>query len=338
MEREKISVIVPAYNIEKYIARSLDSILNQTYQPIEIVVVDDGSTDGTPEILDDYAREHENVVVIHRKNGGVFTARLDGLEKATGTWIGFVDGDDEIEPEMYELLLSNAKQYKADISHCGYQMMFSDGRIDRYYGTGQCVVQDHDQGVADLLRGRMVEPGLWNKLYRRKLFSFLESVTLDHSIKINEDLLLNYYLFQQSKCSIFEDRCCYHYMIRANSAATSNINENKLNDPSKVLHTILADCEPGSAHYNIVMSRMCGRLVSVASMDVKENPSLILPYRREARQELRKRLNSFLRCSSCSSKLKVMALWCAVAPGSYGAVHRIYARLTGLDKKYSTGD
>lgn len=338
MEKEKISVIVPAYNIEKFIARCLDSILNQTYQPIEIVVVNDGSTDRTPEILDDYAREHENIVVIHRKNGGVFTARLDALGKATGEWIGFVDGDDEIEPEMFELLLSNAIQSQADISHCGYQMMFPDGRIDRYYGTGQRVVQDHDQGVSDLLRGKMVEPGLWNKLYRRELFSFLKRVTLDYSIKINEDLLLNYFLFKESRCSIFEDRCCYHYMIRANSAATSKINESKLKDPSKVLHTILEDCQPGSMHYNIVLSRLCGRLVSVASMDAKDDPDLILSYRSAARRELRKHLGVFLRCSCCSTKLRIMALWCAVAPGSYGAIHRIYARVTGLDKKYSTGD
>lgn len=335
MDREKISVIVPAYNIEKYISRSLDSILNQTYQPIEIVVVDDGSTDGTPEILDDYAREHENIVVIHRKNGGVFTARLDGLEKATGTWIGFVDGDDEIEPDMYGLLLSNAKQHKADISHCGYQMMFSDGRVDRYYGTGRCVVQNHDQGVVDLLRGRMVEPGLWNKLYRRELFSFLGSVTLDHSIKINEDLLLNYYLFQQSKCSVFEDRCCYHYMIRANSASTSIINESKLRDPTKVLKTILDDNKPESLIYKITLSRLCARLITVATMEAGDNPTLTRPYIKTARKELRKRLVEVIKCDCCSKKLKCMTLWSAILPSSYGEIHKLYAKIKGIDKKYS---
>lgn len=338
MEKMKISVIVPAYNLEKYIARSLDSILNQTYRHIEIVVVDDGSTDLTPEILDNYARAHENISVIHRKNGGVFSARLEALHKATGAWIGFVDGDDEIEPEMYEILISNAIRYHADISHCGYQMMFSDGRIIRYYGTEQCVVQDHDQGLLDLLRGKPVEPGLGNKLYKRELFSFLEHVKLDQSIKINEDLLLNYYLFRESNYSVFEDRCLYHYLIRANSAATSNINENKLKDPTKVLYTILDDCAPGSTHYNTVLARLCRYLISLASMDAKDNPGLILPFQTWAQRELKNRLGAFWNCNCCSFKLKLMALWCAAAPESYGILHRQYARITGLDKKYATGE
>ena len=98
--KNMISVIVPAYNVESTIIRTLDSILAQTYLSIEVIVVDDGSTDKTGKIIDAYSSQHEQVVVIHTQNQGVTVARLTGVARASGEWIGFVDGDDEIESDM----------------------------------------------------------------------------------------------------------------------------------------------------------------------------------------------------------------------------------------------
>ena len=126
-----ISIIVPAYNIEKYIGRCLDSILNQTYKNIEVIVVNDGSSDSTGSIIDDYSRKDDRVKPFHKENGGVSSARILGVNHAIGDYIGFVDGDDYVEPEMFEHLLNNALKYNADISHCGYQMVFPNGRIER---------------------------------------------------------------------------------------------------------------------------------------------------------------------------------------------------------------
>ena len=134
MESVLISIIVPAYNIENYIGRCLDSLLHQVYEKLEIVVVNDGSIDDTGRIIDQYADMDQRIVPLHKANGGVFSARLAGIEKATGEYIGFVDGDDYIEPEMFGRLLKNAMKYNTDISHCGYQMVFPD-RIDYYYNT-----------------------------------------------------------------------------------------------------------------------------------------------------------------------------------------------------------
>ena len=132
----KISIIVPAYNIETYLARTLDSILAQTYPNIEVIVVNDGSKDGTGAVLDRFATQDPRIRAIHKENGGVTSARLRGLAEATGEWIGFVDGDDLIEPDMYARLLENALKYDADISHCGYRMVFPS-RVDYYYNTGK---------------------------------------------------------------------------------------------------------------------------------------------------------------------------------------------------------
>ena len=194
-----ISVIIPAYNIEKYIARCLESVCRQTYSNLEIIVVDDGSSDNTGRIADDFAKKDKRITVIHKENAGVSAARNTGLDFAQGDYIGFVDGDDLIEPDMYELLMHNALKYQADISHCGYQMVFTN-RVDYYHNTGEIFVQDNSQGVYDLVKADKVEPGLWNKLYRKDLIG---KSRLDENIRINEDLLFNYLLFKKANKS-----CC----------------------------------------------------------------------------------------------------------------------------------
>ena len=170
---EKISIIIPVYNLEKYIKRTAESVLKQTYTNIEVIIVDDGSSDESWKIIQKIADKDNRVIPIHQENGGVTSARLKGIRRSTGEWIGFVDGDDEIESDMYEILLNNAKRYNADISHCGYQMIFEDGRVNYFHNTGCLVQQDRTTGLKDLLDGSLVEPGLWNKLFHKNLFHSL---------------------------------------------------------------------------------------------------------------------------------------------------------------------
>lgn len=327
----KISIIIPAYNLEKCLSATLRSVIAQTYENIEIIVVDDGSKDGTSNIIDAYAKQDCRIKAIHKENGGVTSARLRGITEATGEWVGFVDGDDFVEPSMFARLLENALKYKADISHCGYQMVFPDGHIDYYYNTGRVVRQEGSQGCFDLIEGSFVEPGLWNKLYRRELFEGL-SEWMDQSIKINEDLLMNYYLFNRSNTAVFEDVCPYHYVLRKGSAATAMLNENKLRDPLKVTHIILEDAR--EELLPAIVPRLTRQMITYATMSLSNQKKLILPYRREARRELRHRLWNILIGNECSIKLKIMAIWTAIFPASYGWVHRRYARILGIDKKY----
>ena len=224
MEDIIISVIVPAYNIDTYIGRCLESLMKQTYTNLEIIVVDDGSTDKTGEVIEKYAVMDRRITPIHKKNGGVSSARLTGIDRATGLYIGFVDGDDYVEPEMFEHLLSNAVQYHADIAHCGYKMIFPNGHIDYYYNTKKLIMQNNMTGLKDLVSGVFVEPGLWNKLFSKRLFDNLsEHEQIITSVKINEDLLLNYFLFRKAKLSVYEDICPYNYILRQNSAVTSSV-------------------------------------------------------------------------------------------------------------------
>lgn len=232
---ELISVIVPVYNISKDLPNCLDSILAQSYSNIEVVAVDDGSTDDSGKILDSYAERFSNIRVIHKENGGVTSARLCGINAANGEWIGFVDGDDEIEPDMYERLLFNAEKHAAQISHCGYQLCLPDGRVHYFHNTGLLAKHDKITALKELLSGEMIEPGLCNKLFHKTLFhSLLQENVMDYSIKINEDLLMNFYLFSAAETSVYEDWCPYHYIAREGSATRSKLNERKIFDPIRV--------------------------------------------------------------------------------------------------------
>lgn len=330
--KELISIVIPAYNIQSYLGPTLDSILAQTYENLEIIVVNDGSKDATGDVADAYAAKDSRIRVIHKENGGVTSARLRGVAEATGNYIGFVDGDDFIEPQMYARLMENLQTHGADISHCGYQMVFPS-RVDHYYNTGKLVIQRGNQGCTDLLDGSFVEPALCNKLYRSDLFSGL-SEWMDKSIRINEDLLMNFYLFRQAPKAIFEDVCPYHYVLRKGSAATAKLNEHKLCDPIRVLH-ILLDETAGTPQWNgIVQRRLIHQLINTATLSLGDQKQLIAPVRREARRELRQRLWPTLTSKTFGAKPKIMALWAAIWPWSYCVAHKLYARIRGTDKKY----
>ena len=238
--RELISIIVPAYNAENYIEKCLNSILSQTYSSIEVIVVNDGSTDRTKEIVEQYTLKDSRVILISTENQGVSLARKEGIHRAKGKYIGFVDSDDCMDSDMYEVLVNNMTKYEADIAHCGYKMYFEDGRTHYFYNTNQIKIQDCETGLIDLLEGKIIEPGLWNKLYKKKLLDkMLLENKMNFKIRQTEDLLMNYILFSYAEKSVFVDVCKYHYMIRSGSATRSGLNINMIEDPIKVKKLIL---------------------------------------------------------------------------------------------------
>jgi len=242
MGTDTISVVIPAYNTALWLSQCLDSLLAQTHEKIEIIVVDDGSQDDTLPIIQKYAARDSRVKAIHKKNGGVTSARLRGIAEATGDWIGFVDSDDEIEPQMYARLLENAHSFCANISHCSYRRDYADGRVEYKDTSREMIQNDRLQGLQSLLEERRFEPGLCSKLFHRSLFWGLEE-KMDLSIKNNEDMLMNYYLFSQATSSVYEGVCPYHYKMRDNSASHRKLNEHRIYDPIRVREIILESCD-----------------------------------------------------------------------------------------------
>ena len=325
---EKISVVVPVFNIEKYVERCAYSILNQTYANLEIIMVDDGSTDGSGKIIDQIAANDSRVKVIHKENGGVTSARMAGIKSATGEWIGFVDGDDEVEPDMFRHLLQNAITYQADISHCGYQMVFPDGRIDYYYNTGLLAQQDKTTALKEVLSGSKIEPGLWNKLFHKTLFhSLLHDNSMPTDIKINEDLLMNYFLFKEANRAVYEDFCPYHYILRKGSAATSKKCYH-VTDPLRVRDMIRKDLHGDTQLYPVAYSRYVYTLITAAVQ--KQWPEESNAAKRQLKQEFHSR--EILNCDS--KKLRLMALGAGFMLPVYRSVRWGYDRITGVSRKY----
>lgn len=236
MENYKVSVIVAAYNIQDYIVKCLESIANQTYKNLEVIVVDDGSSDNTGKLADEFAENDKRFIVIHKENGGVSSARNRGIDVASGDFIGFVDGDDTIENDMYEMLVNNAIKYDADISHCGYKVV-ENNKETLFYGTEKFIIQDRKKGLINLFEGSLIEPSLCNKIFKSNIVG---DIRLDESIKINEDLYFNVLLFNKSNKSVFEDKTKYNYMKRECSATTSSLNDvRRVTDPLKVYEMIV---------------------------------------------------------------------------------------------------
>ena len=159
-----ISVIVPVYNVEPYLRKCLDSIVNQTYRDLEILVIDDGSTDWCGKICDEYAGKDGRIRVFHTENRGLSCARNLGLDNARGEWIGFVDSDDWIETDMYEVLLKRAEETEADIVECGVLEEHPNrtGKRQEYLVTGT-------EAVIMLIH-RELSNAVWNKLWKKSCF------------------------------------------------------------------------------------------------------------------------------------------------------------------------
>ena len=215
MEKHKdlISVIVPVYNVEKYLDRCVESIVNQTYRNLEIILVDDGSPDNCPVICDKWAERDCRVKVIHKQNGGLSDARNAGMEIATGELIGFVDSDDWIEPEMYQLLRDYMIEHDCDISACGVQMDWENCMPSkRLTVEGYCILNTIEAMKASIEETWLKQP-VWYKLYKTKLVKDI----LFPVGKYHEDVFWSYQAIGRAdKIGIF-DRPCYHYLQRSGS-------------------------------------------------------------------------------------------------------------------------
>lgn len=206
-----VSIIIPIYNTEQYLTACLESVCAQTLREIEIICVDDGSTDGSPAILHSFSSRDDRIRVITQKNEGRLLARLKGIKAASGAWIGFMDSDDTASPDLFEKLYQNGEKNRTDISHCGLMFCYPDGHDVPHYGTGIIKLQDQDAGLLDLLDGGQIEPSMCCKLYRKELF---DGFHVDKKIEKNEDLYCNFILFSRAASSVYEDFCGYYYRQR----------------------------------------------------------------------------------------------------------------------------
>lgn len=171
-EKDLISIIVPVYNVEQYLDRCVESILRQTYRRLEIILVDDGSTDSSPAKCDGYAKRDKRVKVVHKRNGGLSDARNAGLALVTGDYIGYVDSDDWIEPEMYARMYQACAGHNAQVAVCRYFCEYADKTVAG--GDGSVIPLVRDELLKIYIGGHdryVIYNSVWSKLFKRDVVS-----------------------------------------------------------------------------------------------------------------------------------------------------------------------
>lgn len=237
--KPRVSIIVPIYNMERYIRRCLDSLISQSLQEVEIIAVDDGSTDDSLSIVREYVRRDARIVVIPKGNGGVSSARNQGLKAASGDYIGFVDPDDWVDAKMYQSLLETAVREQADIVMCSYIREFGDHAKPKIYEAPQILIYRGPELQTKLLR-RLVGPmhkevgrpelldawgTVWSKLYRAELIRDHDLKFVDlQQIGSNEDTLFNLYAVSCAQSFAFVNQPYYHYWRANGDSITSRYN------------------------------------------------------------------------------------------------------------------
>ena len=295
---KKISIIVPVYKVEKYLDKCVKSIVEQTYKNLEIILVDDGSPDNCPAMCDEWAQKDSRIIVIHKENGGVSSARNAGLAVCTGDYVGFVDSDDWIEPDMYEYLLDISMNGNADVSRCAFVIdpENSDAAVNLRNDSELCVLHG-DELIIELVNGEYNEGIMCNKLYKSEC---IKNLHLSENIKIAEDCLLNYHIYARGITLVSSDSVKYHYLGRSDSATNSVFSEKSF-DILKVHNEITNSeinnpvtypyCLKTYIRYNIIYLRTC------IAYEKKF-------YRDDMRNEVKKYSSAILHSPICDKKLK----------------------------------
>lgn len=229
MDNCLISIIVPVYNVSKYLEKCVQSLIVQEYKNIEIILVDDGSTDGSGELCDVLAKEDERIKVIHKQNGGLSSARNAGIKFCSGDYIGFVDSDDYIEPQMYSKLMCALKKNNADMVLCGFKCVDENGEVlEKIDGVRTELLSQED--MFDRIDTKNQKYWCyviaWNKLYSRAIF---DNVLFPEG-RIHEDEFIIHHIISNCNLIVSLEDELYYYVQRKGSITATTFNAKRLDE------------------------------------------------------------------------------------------------------------
>lgn len=314
-----ISVIIPAYNAEKTIKRCIESIQKQTYKNLQIIAVNDGSTDNTYGILSEIKSCDKRIQIISIPNGGVSHARNVGIDAANGDYITFVDADDTIEDNMYEYLLNLSQKYNAQISHCSYSNYNPSGFVSYVGNNGKILKQDKEEALDCLLSGKYFTGGMWNKFYSSQLF---DTVRFDEKIKINEDVLANFQLFCKAETLVYSDLCLYNYYNYVSSSTSTTNQERKLRESLYVAETIFEN-SIGKNYEKAAMDKLAYAYLLLYRYLITNNIK-----NKNEKKELKIKIKNYLENNCYSTKsIKFSALLSLYFPKVFRLVYYFYDKI-----------
>jgi len=253
MDQKIVSVIVPVYNVERYLHKCVESIKNQIYQALEIILVDDGSTDNSGKICDEISKTDDRITVIHKENGGLSDARNAGMDISTGDYIGFVDSDDYIDKDFYEILVRNLEKYDADVSCCRFVFEWdSNGEREVIGNDDSLHIYEGTEALKEYLYGKTMDPFAVNKLYKAALLGnashkdghlrFIKGI-------LSEDNPFCIELFKRTNKIVLVGKSMYHYILKRKGAITNSAVSQKKIDAIFYWDTIRQDCHENYPDY-----------------------------------------------------------------------------------------
>ncbi|HIW85509.1 MAG TPA: glycosyltransferase [Candidatus Eubacterium faecipullorum] len=312
---DKISVIVPVYKTEKFLDRCVQSIVNQTYRNLEIILVDDGSPDNGPAMCDEWAKKDERIKVIHKINGGLSSARNAGLDSATGDYVMFADSDDYLELDMIEFLYDLIINYNADISRCSFYFD-ENGQCTEEIKDDSIKLPNYNELIIDLLNCTYTSGVAWNKLFKADK---IKDCKYRDDDGCSEDIMFNFRFYRKNIKAVFCDLPKYHYVVRKNSIVKSEFNELAYSIV-RAKKIILRSFEKNEAVYPYAVKSLVDSAFIVLSGCIKHNAC---PEMQKAlRQDILKyKKNIFLEnMFDFESKLKTLVLM--LTPAIYRFVIR----------------
>lgn len=294
-----ISVIIPVYNTEKYLSSCIDSIIGQSNVSLEIILVDDGSTDSSPTICDTYANKYENIKVFHIQNSGPAAARNKGMTVAQGEYVTFTDSDDKMEPLMLYKMISAGKKHNADIICCNYKEVDEQGHItDREY-SNQTYNMNHEEALVHFYSKDKIYSQCWTKLFKRQLLIDYH-IENDSTLRFDEDIIYNIRAFRYAKTTVIIDEPLYEYTLRGNSLAHGEYyikhTDQYINDSIKRVQITQESVkeeteivkEWSNVHILLYHNQLLGRVASLTKYHSDKRIKGILKYIRQNRKTLNK--------------------------------------------------
>ena len=276
MKNSKVSIIVPVFNIDKYLERCIQSLLQQTYKNYEIILVDDGSTDTSAKICDKYASQNKNITVIHKSNSGLGMARNTGIENASGDLIKFIDGDDYIEKNHLENLINLVNEKSADAVLCGYTRVFKNGSAQKHKHIYSGKTFEGSQIINNVIpklcgkkpdKSDNIEMSVWGAIFRANLISDNNIKFVSEREFISEDLIFDLdYLKYANKIS-FSDDIGYNYCDNEGSLTTSYRADRF--EKQKKLEKVVTEKVKSYGIYNLCEQRIYNTLISIARYSIK---------------------------------------------------------------------
>lgn len=317
---KKISIIIPVYNVEKYLKKCLKSILAQTYENLEIILIDSGSVDSSGKICDKIAKKDKRVIVVHRENEGVSAARNAGLEIATGDYVAFCDADDFVEPDMYEYLVCLLEENHGDIATCAGWYEYSKNRSKIFYELKEeFLLLNQQEALREIYKKDICSSWLWDKLFKKEV---LTGVRFRTDLELGEDHDVICQCLENINLLVCGKEPKYHYIQRKASVCNNGYKTSYRNTRAMYLERMEYYAEKYPEDKDIFFQDYMLELMAFITAMIK-GKEYIYPDCNEIKKEIKENLFRYIRLKNVSISLKCSAVLLSISKRMFSVFYKV---------------